>query len=423
MELARDARVNGFLIIGKIILVFMIIISTFNVSTFLKSADRAINRSFSDASSVNLYSLTDTYSDPESFYEFRQSIDGVSSLGEFYNLLNVDEGVTFLSVFDQSISVADFKGGEHFDAYYRSDSEARGKYIDEETGQTVQDIKSMQMNENAFMFYNLNLTQGAVDWSEISYENKSVPVILGNDYSGIYYVGDTLKANFYFEGIDLVVSGFLEPDSSLFYKGEMNTFLDDQVIVPYPSKLNEVQSDDLYFSGILYFAMFAGDIAVPKDMSTEEVLQRLNSYSSKTGFTEYALMNVPSYLVQHQFMKQLIQDNAALLAWLGILLFVGVSGISFLLSRQVLVNRVSKYSVRWVLGDALSSILRTNGKYVFVEYLILVVLFSSIVWHLPNFDGYSYLLVMALLGVIFTVDLLSQRGYLARSLTKTRKAD
>lgn len=424
MEVIREAKRNGVFVAGKIILMFLLLICVFNVSTFLKSSDAAVEKSFSADSEVDLYSVVDTLTGQDEFYEFRQDIANISTVAEFYNLLNADEDLKFLSMFNNPVSVADFAGGDIFDAYYREDSEPKGMYVDPIFGYEVRDVKSMQMNQNTFEFYNLKLADDSeFEWDSVAYESGSIPVMLGSDYQSIYQIGETLDAYVYSKNLDLVVAGFLEPDSSVFYQGEMNTYLDDQLIIPYPADISSITKHNQEFMGILVFQMLLGDLAVSTESSSGEVLQRLAMHSSISGFKDYSLLGVPSYLVQHQLMKQLIQDNAALLTWLGIFLSGGVLGIGYILSRRILHNRMEKYWVKWVLGESPNAILSTNRKYVVFEYLILAVMLTATVRQLPNYSSKDGVVILAIAGLILAADLLTQGRYLRQALTKSRKAE
>lgn len=410
MEIFRDFKSNGFFSALKIMTLGLLLVSIYNVSSFAQSADAAINRSFSSEAQVNLYSLADTFSDPKDFYDFRQSPSSLDTLGKFYNLLNEDESLKFLSSFDQSIPVAEFRGDETFDVGYGTNYEVRGEYLDEQTGVTVREVKSMQLNRAAYDFYNLSITDGQeIAWDSIDYDSATIPVLLGNSYRDIYQSGDVLKANYYFEGVDLVVSGFLSESSSMFYKNEMNTFLDDYIVIPYPSELETVSEENLEFSGILYFAMLNADIVVDETMSADSLLRVINSLASQAGFENYTLLNVPTYMTQYKFIKEIIQQNATLLIVLGSLLSIGVLLINGVLSTHQVRRRSQHYKILWIQGQDPQKINRRNFGLALLEYTVLSIVLVTALSMLPNEHRVSLYIVFSGLTIIFLIDLLYQR--------------
>ncbi len=86
-------------------------------------------------------------------------------------------------------------------------------------------VKSVQMNQAAFDFYNLKTESGtALNWDEIDYAADSIPILLGADYRSVYDIGDTLKGNYYSQIVEFTVVGFLEADSSVFTKTPSTSF-------------------------------------------------------------------------------------------------------------------------------------------------------------------------------------------------------
>lgn len=421
MEVLRDIKSNGLFAFLKILTLGLLLVSVYNISSFSQSADDAIDKSFSSDAGVDMYGITDTFFDPDSFYDFRQSQESLDSLARFYNALNEHPSLNFLSSFNQPMPIANFRGGETFDRGYGTDMEIRGEYRDEQAGVVVRDVKSLQLNQATYDFYNLGVDGGEdLDWNRVDYDSGSIPVLLGSNYRGIYNPGDVIKTNYYSVGMDLVVSGFLAEDSSIFYKGEMNTFLGDYLVIPYPPKLSPVTDENMYFNGILYFAMAAGDIAVDQSKDAGGVMRLIASVSNQTGFKDYTLLNVPSYLTQYQFMKDIIQQNAALLTALGALLATGVVLINGSLSRHQVRRRSQQYSIRWLQGQSSKSISLLNSGLTFLEYAVLAVSVTVAVSFLPNGltngNSGSFFTTMAGLAIALVLDLVYQNHRVAHHL-------
>ena len=417
MEIIRDLKTNGLFALLKALTLTLTLLLTYNVLSFSNSADEAINRSFSSDAQVNLYSVTDSLTDPDAFYSFRESKTSLDSLARFYNTLNRDTSFEFLSSFDQAIPVAEFKGDETFDTGYGTELAIKGEYYEEQAGVMVRDVKAMQMNQASFDFYNLEVADGGnLDWENLDYTSRSIPILLGNDYHGIYKIGDVLKSNYYSVGMDLVVSGFLAPSSSLFYKGEMNTFLDDHLVIPYPSELKPVSDEDMYFYGILFFAMVSGEVAVDLSINADDVMRHMGSIANQSGFQEYTLLNTPSYLAQYQLMKEIISQNGVLLTSLGVLISTCVILVNGAMSTQLVRRRSHFYKIRWLQGNSRTSISRFNGAVVMFEYLAVALAVSLVAFSLPNWSRSSLSSTLLVLGTVLVADLLYQNFLVSRRL-------
>lgn len=417
MELFRDIKSNGLFSLLKIVVFGLLLVSIYNISSFSQSADVAINKSFSSDAEVDLYSVTDTFSDPEAFHAFRQSKGSLDSLARFYNALNQDPSLRLLSSFDQAMPVANFRGDETFDVGYGTDYQIHGEYFDEQAGVNVRDVKSLQLNQATYDFYNLSVTGGQeIDWAKVDYDSGSIPVLLGSNYRGIYQPGDIIKTKYYFKGTDLVVSGFLTEDSSLFYKNEMNTFLDDYLVIPYPAKLSPVTDENMEFNGILYFAMINADIVVDQSKDADAVLRLIGSSANASGFDHYTLLNVPTYLTQYQFMKDIIHQNTTLLLSLGTLLGAGVILINGAVSTHQVRRRSQKYSLRWLQGESRESISRHNIGLVLLEYAVLAASVMVAVSFLPTEHSDSLFLTLSGLVVVLVIDLRYQQHLMSRGV-------
>ncbi len=422
LGLGRDLRSNGYLTALKVAVLALVLLTIYNVSSFSASAESAVNRSFSAEAEVELYSLADTLADPDEFIRFRESKKSVSTLGEFYNGLSTSRELTFLSAFDQPLPISDFRGGEKFDVNTEMGLDPRGEYTDPMTGDYVRDVKAFQMNRATYDFYRLQVEDGSeIGWESVDYGSGTIPVLLGHDYVGIYEIGALLGTNYYSVEMDLTVVGFLEKDSSIFYKGEMNTFLDDYVVVPYPHSLEPATDDNLYFQGILYFAMINGDLVAERSMTAADVINKIGTVAAASGFDEYTLLNVPTYLVQYRQMRQLIVDNASLLVIFGLALSICVLLVTLALSYLLTRKRLPRYVTSWVVGRRLADIRRQNSLITAAEYGVLGAIVLVAVSRLPNWSFSSLTLVILIAGGLFVGDAILQWRLITGELGKNSR--
>lgn len=416
MELLRDAKSNGGLLLLKTLLLGLVLIAVYHVSAFSESADSAIDRSFSAKAEVDLYSVTDTLTDPDRFAEARQNPQYLDDVGRFYNLLNTEASFTWLSVFDQPVPIADFRAGDQFGPA------SEGGLPNQEfphpiTGKIVKPAAAFQLNRKAFDFYHLSVDRGtAIPWESVDYSTGTIPVLLGSEYRGIYDIGETLEGNLYSADLRFTVSGFLKPNSSIFFKGAMNTFLDRSIVIPYPSELGPVTDENAYVQGILAFAMINGDIAVDRTFTSDSVLLELARISRTSGFSDYALLNTPAYLAQYHLMKEIIQQNRDLLIALSILTFGSALLINGAVSSVVLRRRGRGYFVLWIQGVAPAAIYRRNALMACLEYLVLAIAVTIALSEFPSRSQSSLLVALALAGTAFLFDLGLQSVALRRSL-------
>lgn len=424
MELIWDLRRNGIALTAKALIVGVFFLSLYNLVSFSESTDHAVNRSFSPEAEVNLYSLVDTLTESDAFSQFRESRESLDSLGAFYSALDDRTDLNYLSSFNQNVPVQDFAGGDTFDAGFGMPSGVRGPYTDPISGHEFRDVKSIQMNRDTFDFYRLGLASGdSIPWEGVDYRSERVPVLLGSNYQGVYEIGDTLQANLYSKDFTFEVSGFLEPASSMFYKNEINFYLDDYLLVPYPPQLDGFDEADQFFYGILYFAMVNADITASKDLTTDEVLEEIFTVSRDTGFSDYSLINVPTYLVQFTLVKRVIQDNHALLVSIQVMLAAAVLGAVAAINTHLSRRRRRRDLVRWTLGHSQTALTTTLTFSWLVEAFLALTVFITGYALMPNKTPTALSGVVTALAVCAALDALHQRYLLGRLLAHPDRKD
>lgn len=213
-------------VVIKAVLLAMFSVTFYNLLSFSVSTSRAVDKNFSATAEVNVYGITDELFDADAFHDFRESVANVRSVADFYDALDANDDVQLLSVMDQPIPVIRPRVDETFEYGYGTDMGSSGTYVDELSGHEFQDLKSVQINQAAFDFYNLGAASGpGLDWEQIDWSAGTVPVLLGANYRKLYDVGDEFRGNLYFEEKTFEIAGFLEPDSSVFYQEDMNFYL------------------------------------------------------------------------------------------------------------------------------------------------------------------------------------------------------
>jgi len=405
-EFIFDLRRNWLAIATKAVIVVLFLTGLYSTISFSASTQNAIIKSFSDGNNQDLYRVTDTFIDANEFTEVRQSPEKLDQIGEFYEKLNESKLVNLLSSFNQPIPIADFKGSESFDAWAGGDYVNGGVYVDQLTGRETLEVRSMQMSKEAFEFSHLTVDEGQLpDWENIDYSSGQIPVLLGADYRGIYSVNDTLDGMFYMEPFSLKVVGFLEPHSSMFYQDDIDHFLDDTIVIPYPKTLRGIAKTNLDFRGILSFAMINSDFTASKDMSGNDILKHLDQIGRETGFTNYALIGVPQYLTQYSLMRTMLFDNVWLVAFLQVALGIVGGLVLCALSAFNYRRRRTVLNLRWIIGTSCLELQKWMGKIVLIEWAVIGLLFLTVYQVLPNEGSSAVGWIILIFAVAACVDI------------------
>ncbi|MBL3716811.1 hypothetical protein GHK52_08315 [Lactococcus garvieae] len=374
-----DLKQNVVLIALKSTLISFLFIFFYICISFMHSSNEAIDREFSDAQKENMYGLVDTLHDPNDFSKFRGDISSINHVADFYNQLNKSDNFNFLSIFDQPIPVTDFKGDMQFDYAFDTERTKKGFYQDEQTGEKLFDVKALQMNAQAFSFFNLSVKKGTtIDWDTVNYDSNVLPILLGSDYNDIYNVGDIIGGSLYFKKYQFKVVGILRENASLFYQNNRNTFIDNYFIIPYPPKLPKATEKDKEFYGILNFAMINGNIAASRDMTGTELLNKLHDISLKSNFSHYTLWSMPAYLIQFNFMYNIIQKNLNLIFGVIALLSLALYIVLRCLDKVMIKRRLNTIKYFWIQGYRVRDINLIVLRYTLTEYMLSAIIFLTV---------------------------------------------
>ena len=336
---------------------------------------------------IDTHSDTNTtiYIDEENRIYWDEEI--VNRISLFYDLLNQRSDIHFLSMNSQPTPIRNFHGGDMFDFFYNT--ELMGEY--EVDGITYRDVKAIQMNQQAFEFYNLELANGVMfSWQEVDYGGRSIPILLGDHYQGIYEIGDVLISGYPFENFELEVYGFLQPNTYIFHFYQPNYFLDRYIIMPYPYLLQAYNPIDLRAKGFLSLEMVSGDIVVADhDDALEFVLNALSIAGERSGFEDYVLGGVNLFATHFTRMVAILNYNMQLLQAILVLSIAILFFISIQTSKYLFRRRKKHYQLFHTLGFShkfmCKLILREiRCIFIMVSILLLMViylLFIGLYWH------------------------------------------
>ena len=293
------------------------------------------------------------------------SDEKVERITLFYELLNQRSDIHFLSMNSQPVPIRNFQGGASFDFSYGTE------WLEDESNEIMdRNVKAIQMNQQAFEFFNLELASGEMfAWKDIDYSRRSIPILLGYHYQGIYEIGDILITDYLFENFlsfELEVYGFLAQNTYIFHFNQPNYFLDRYILVPYPYSLLDYDTTDFRAKGFLALAMISGDIVVPNNTDALEfVLNVLNIVGQESGFHDYIILGVDFFAIHFTRMIAILSYNARLIQTILAFCIAIVFFISIQISKYVFGKRKNYYQLLHTLGLSYKSIC----KLVFREIL------------------------------------------------------
>ncbi|WP_283685092.1 hypothetical protein [Parablautia sp. Marseille-Q6255] len=127
-------------------------------------------------------------------------------LTAFYNLYNDLKGFSYLEIYNQPLDVFQ-NGRKHFDSYTNELSENPDR------------VACLQVSKNVVEKYQLKIVAGRM-WNDAEFviEDHCIPVILGNEYVGIYEIGDVFEAEYLYEPYEFTVVGFFQKKQYNLYR-------------------------------------------------------------------------------------------------------------------------------------------------------------------------------------------------------------
>lgn len=420
MEVRRDLRRGAIARVVKSGLLAALLVACYTVAIFLVSVDEAMSQGLSPDAEREMISVTDTLDNPDEFAETAGSLQGYQAVARFYDQLTSLPSGTFLSAFDQQLPVEAFKGGKGFFAPMGEEQVAPA-FKHPATGTTFQAVRSIQLNEAAWTFYGLSVDAGAgVDWAQVDYEAKAVPVVLGAAYQGRYEVGDTMTADLYGRIVTLEVAGILQPRSYLYYKGDLNYSLDSSVLLPYPPSVPAAPPEETErFYSILTFAMIAGDIAVDQDSSIPQVRREIELASQRSQFPTYAILGAPGYLTQYTLVRDIVMENRSLiLALLSMVAAAAVIAAAWT-NRRTAQQRRGWSQALWVLGHPRTTVAHVVLMSGLAYASLTVVLVGIGVGRLPGQNPQALVALIGVLTLVVVADLVHELRLVRQTIDQT----
>ncbi|MDO4467224.1 MAG: hypothetical protein Q4C49_09495 [Bacillota bacterium] len=299
-----------FVLINSIFMtLLLVLISSFSTSFFKQEAI------YTTYEGKKIYQLIDTLFEQEDMDEFREH-NGIENLLQYYSELKKE--CTFVSIYTQPVYVQDAKNSQS---------------IDFDTGNGYA-LKTIEMSQETFDFYHLRIESGnEIPWKDIKIDDTTIPVYLGSTYKKYYSIGDEISCDYYMKPVTLQIVGFLEKNSFVYYQNQVEHYLDDTIVIPFPYYLetsNKLRQEAFILS------MFHGQIV--SQLEAEELLSQLNRIGNITNFTSFTLLGNSSLQNQISQMSSILTSNMHLLGiviiLISVLFFIIEASIVSFLNKQ-----------------------------------------------------------------------------------------
>lgn len=167
---------------------------------------------------------------------------------------------------------------------------------------------------------------------------------MGSEYKSFYKIGDIITGNYYSKNTNFEVIGFIETDCSINYKNTSNITLDTYMLIPYPSALWEVDKTNFQFESLLYFAMINCDLLPFVEES--QILKNIKSISDETGFSDFSLVGIDNFQIQHIELLLFIQKHHILFIIGFLIIFILLNILCLYLFSHILKSIYNRSTLR-----------------------------------------------------------------------------
>lgn len=273
----------------------------------------------------SIYHLLDGYYEGEKFSKFVRQPDYLHKLKSYYHNLNQTNDFAYLAIGSHHILLKDNGIPAKFLEGYEQGREKQQTKVGEDLFTA---IKSFQMSQQAFSFFDLVVSEGRT-WSERDFKGTgdSLPVLLGASYRGIFRIGEETTINFYFKPFTIKVIGFLKENSKVYCNQDTEFYLDEHMILPYRDYENKpISKIDKIFQKASYFAMINGYIVTDNNpASTQVMMQRVDAIAKKSSIEAYSFIGGNRHFLKYRALLTVLQQNT----WLVQTVFLSITLLHF----------------------------------------------------------------------------------------------
>ncbi|UHA72112.1 ABC transporter permease [Paenibacillus sp. 481] len=321
--------------------------------------------------SLSSFQLSDTLLSNSDFNAFLDEPDSLLRLKKLYSNLEHQLGEKYIYMFTQPIDIRTSAYQEKFLVGYE-DGVKREPFLIEGEG-PYQNVKAIQLNQQAWESYQIKIADGA-NFSAVDFQHHSqgmIPVLLGAEYSGTYQIGDRLAGNYLFKDFQLIVKGFIQPNTLVFNKNNPELYVDRYIVMP-AQQFAVVPADEkeLYFQQIHYLQMINGTIfSAENEYVVRSKFEHIKAISDFPDTMLIGMTNLPLH-----FIFAALSQNMLLLAIMAVSLFVVCMLSIAILMKSKLQDNMNNYSIHLVSGATRSNLF----AYMLAEMIVLLAIPGTI---------------------------------------------
>ncbi|WP_057913050.1 hypothetical protein [Peribacillus muralis] len=398
----QNRFLNVLILLIAILFFFLVLILVVNMNQASIET-----RTVSNFEGKNVYQLSDDLVNDKEI-SFFSSGEGYDTLSKFNNKLSTSSKFITYTANWQPIELADFKGDRSFDPNYQYGDEPNPTI--KLNGHVYTRVLSLQINDSVFDMNALQVTKGRkFTKKEYIYNSNTneIPVILGNDYSRMYKLGDNLNILVYGKEFKGQIIGFFGPSQKIMTANEPEVMLDKYIILPaltFKTKVSNYLPKDpdaqVFFSATLYATANSLLITEASPLEIRKDMEHISKYS---GFEDFQIIGANGIAIDTLFSMTKANLTLIYLA-IAITFLIALCAYTFILYSKVKRN-IDTYSVLLISGANMDYI----KKSIIAEFLLIStvgIIVPVIPFALLLGGSFSFLINYLFVSVIFLIIML-----------------
>lgn len=256
----KNALLHNLLIVSmlfvQLLLCFMLSSYSFISSIDVSSQAAAYKETYE---SKDFYKVWDTFYD-DSYDKFISQPNYIGKMEYVYNKMCESEKINFFSIYDNPVEITN--APDRYEFLDESDHEPEPENFSVDDYALEWDdyncnkdiyysVKCIWIDKNGLKENNISPKwgRGFEDHDfEFTRNGDTVPVILGYNYREYFNIGDMIKGDLFYAGVDLKIIGFFDKGVKMLFPSGSFSNLDDYVMVPLcdaPDKMTDEDADPL----------------------------------------------------------------------------------------------------------------------------------------------------------------------------------
>ncbi len=359
----RELKNSLFFKIVLILQLMLVIILTYRIIESKNYQNEKLSSMNEIIGNKTIYQIALKYDSIDEFLEDQKDENKFSNFA-----LDIDKNFNMVTTVLGEIKLPYFNGIEKF---------LDNDFKESEQGEEMKSVYSLQCSPNFFDTFNIGLSEGSLkdfekfsQLNSVEWENKYIPIVLGNAYKGIFNIGDIIE-NKYF---NYKVVGFIEENRFFLDKGvydlsrvkNLNTF----IITPMPKDIINANVSNA-------FLVYNSD---PREFN--EVKKEVESLAknNKVKISVYdPNENIDTFTKE---IKYNINLNLLLIYIVGIF---AIGGFVVIFCNRVL-DRRKEFSIHIMHGATISDIcFRVIIEQFILVFISTIIAYSYLMLHSVNF--------------------------------------